>query len=115
MKIIPLMHVIAGNLIINFPIAVFGYYQLFSLNSNLTLANAFFVVTFQFVYWSLVVPFYKLYSVRNLFTKDDFLKWEKWSVRSFLFWPQSFNLDKLECWDADNLKEFLDLRSKFLQ
>lgn len=113
-KINILYYIIMGNIIINIPIATFCFFELFWPKSNLDFASIFYVISFSFAYWAIMIPYYKFYSIRNLKTNEEFMFWEKWSIYTLLIWPNNLKIYRLECWDKKNLEIFKKLRKNLI-
>ncbi|WP_194851855.1 hypothetical protein [Nonlabens antarcticus] len=99
MKIVKI--VLLGNLVMNTPfILSFIYINNYSHSNYMVSLAAMFVI--GYLYWSMMAPWYRKYSIVKLKSKNEFFLWKKLSVYSLLLWPDNFILNKTELWDDEN-------------
>lgn len=107
--------IIIGNILINVPILCFSFFELFWPSVRVDFVNIFFVFSLSLAYWCIMIPYYKLYSVKKINTKEEYLLWEKWSVITLLFWPNRYKFYRFECWSKKNLNFYKAIRRRLLE
>jgi len=105
-----LYYIILGNTLINVPIIIFCWYELFWPVPKLDFINLIFVLGISFTYWSILIPHYRLFCIKKFKNTEEYRFWQKWSINTMLFWSDEFSFT-MECWDKRNLKKYIEIKN----
>lgn len=65
-------------------------------------------------FWSYMVPKWKLSSIKQLSSTEDYVNWYSNSIASFLIWPDSNWFNQTEFWTEKDKDEYQELRKSLL-
>ena len=66
------------------------------------------------LFWSFMVPKWKLNSIKQIDSTEGYLKWNSSAIWNFLIWPDFSLLTKTEIWNKEDKLEYQELRNTLL-
>lgn len=102
-----------GHYSINFPIVVLYAAAFWVFGLDFIVLSIVTVVAWLF--WSIMVPKWKLKSIKNLDSAESYVEWNSNAVFNGLIWPDNSWLAKTELWNKNDRLEYTSLRDSLLK
>ncbi len=106
--------VLLGFLILNIPIIVGFLFCYYYVDANNQIYFLLLLSIVGFFYWSFAASWYRLHSINNISTPNEYFLWKKLTINFALLWPDNFLLTKFEFWDDSNHFKYINKLNKIL-